>query len=362
MHVICTENVCEALDAGVTLIKSVGRAESSRNGPVLVAPGPVVTMTRQPRQRVLFSARRDANPFFHAMEPIWMLAGRNDSKFLDRYVKDFGKRFAEPGGVIHGAYGHRWRHAFDFDQLGAVVQRLRESPGDRQCVIQMWDARDMDDGEHPVVYGDLTGNWKDRPCNTHVYVRLRDVAYRDPTVTDQNSAEHEARIVRGENFVLDLTVCCRSNDLIWGAHGANAVHFSVLQEYLAARVGARVGVLYQWSNNYHAYVSELERLERRAGEWLDDRYVSGEVSTPLLMFPVPSEIDEDVRRFCAWHDKETHDRETFANPWFAYTALPMARSMMYYRADEINLALKMAHDIGCMAWRVACVEWLQRRS
>jgi thymidylate synthase len=58
--------------------------------------------------------------------------------------------------------------------------------------------------------------------------------------------------------VLDLTVLCRSNDVVWGAYGANAVHFSVLQEYLAGRIGVDVGVMYQFSNNYHGYVDGAE--------------------------------------------------------------------------------------------------------
>ena len=53
---------------------------------------------------------------------------------------------------------------------------------------------------------------KDLPCNTHVYFSIR------------------------EGF-LDMTVCNRSNDLIWGCCGANAVHMSFLQEYVATMWG-----------------------------------------------------------------------------------------------------------------------------
>jgi hypothetical protein len=45
---------------------------------VLVSQTPVVTCYSAPTQRVLFSPMRDANPFFHLMEALWMLAGRDD--------------------------------------------------------------------------------------------------------------------------------------------------------------------------------------------------------------------------------------------------------------------------------------------
>ena len=32
---------------------------------------------------------------------------------------------------------------------------------------------------------------------------------------------------------LCMTVCNRSNDMLWGAYGANVVHMSMLQEFVA---------------------------------------------------------------------------------------------------------------------------------
>ncbi len=238
MRVIRARNVNGALNEGMHLLDECGVREDSRAGPVVVAPWPVTTIYERPCERVLFEPRRDANPFFHLMEGLWMLAGRQDAKFLNRYVRDFGDRFAEPTvmwqneneRIIHDAYGHRWRRAFGYDQLDLIVKKLRANPQDRQCVLQMWDATAWQERDLVVkIYGDdmigqddLEGDWVSRPCNTHAYFRVRDVAYRDPPVTDQNSAEWEARIARGGDKVLDMTICCRSNDAIWGAHGANA--------------------------------------------------------------------------------------------------------------------------------------------
>src|SRR6185312_5208239 len=145
-----------------------GEKQGSRNGEVLVSPTPVLICNQYPTRRVLFNPRRNANPFFHLMEALWMLAGRNDSEFLNSFVGDFGKRFAESDGTLHGAYGYRWRKHFDLewggaenlpDQLETAVNLLRKNPDDRRVVIAMWD---------PVA--DLGADKKDICCNTHIYL------------------------------------------------------------------------------------------------------------------------------------------------------------------------------------------------
>jgi thymidylate synthase len=371
MRVIDVRNVCEALPAGLDMLLSEGAREETRAGPALVAPWPVVTMTKSPRERVLFSSVRDANPLFHMYEAIWMLAGRDDAAPLSSFVRRFGSDYGERDGRVHGAYGRRWRSAFGFDQLDAVVETLRRDPGSRQSAIQMWDCR-TNEGE-PFDFGDrcedLTGSWKDRPCNTHVYLRVRGGrGMRD--LGHGNVEDYDER-------VLDLTVCCRSNDMCFGAHGANSVHFSVLQEYLAAQIGVGVGTMYQVSNNYHMYVSEMERLHARAlkthvdypliglGAVLqDDRYASGAVS-PSPMFESPDAIDEDVRRFCAWWDVvcsgATTALPTYVNPWFRGTLEKAMLAHWHHKQGGAATAEDMARQIDAPDWRRACLEWLERR-
>jgi thymidylate synthase len=355
-------NTCEALSSGVTLVVDTGRRERSRAGDVLVSPGPVVTETLRPTERVLFSVVRDANPFFHLCEAMWMLAGRQDARPLNVFVGDFSKKFAEESGNMHGAYGFRWRHHFMFDQLDAVVSRLVEDPTTRQAVLTMWDPHEFtvpvdrgsgDVGEELLGGADLTGAWKDRPCNTHAYFRVR----FEPD--GQAWTQH-----------LDLTVCCRSNDLVWGAHGSNAVHFSVLLEYVAARTGCQVGRMVQLSNNYHAYCAFLEVLNRRnkssslLSSLEDDRYSMGAVA-PAPMFNDPGKIDDDVQMFWRWFT-ETDDRveaapPLYANLWFAYTLEPMMRAHRQHRLMRYADAERWAREVEAPDWSVAAIEWLQRR-
>jgi thymidylate synthase len=118
---------------------------------------PVITTYLRPQERVLFNELRDANPIFHLVEALWMLASLSDVEFLLPFNSTYG-RYAEPDGNIHGAYGRRWRTHFGVDQIWGVIAALRRDPTTRQAVMAMWD---------PAA--DLNADVKDRPCNTTIY-------------------------------------------------------------------------------------------------------------------------------------------------------------------------------------------------
>lgn len=354
MEIIYARNVNDAFDEGVRRLRRVGVQQDSRAGVVLVAPTPVMTVYERPTERVLFCPVRDANPFFHLFESLWMLGGRDDAEYLNTYVRDFGERFAQPEGHVHGAYGRRWRDWFPMenrgqesegpcDQLDVAVRLLRENPDDRQVVIQMWDAQ----ADLGVV------GLKDRPCNTQVYLSVREVP------RDEHAPFFESLVdSAGERRVLDLTVTTRSNDLVWGAYGANAVHFSVLQEYLAARIGVGVGRMYQLSNNWHAYLDVFGKKTAGVplvGPARVNLYNSSGVN-PRVMFSRPEFADTDVTAFLA--GIPNYD---YANEWFVQTAVPMREAHTLWRAGEREDALKMAARTEADDWRLAACQWMQRR-
>src|SRR3974390_2807104 len=112
MRVIKVRNVHLALPKGLALLQEYGVVRDSRNGPVTVMEEPVTTTYIRPCERVLFWKERDANPFFHFFESLWMLAGRDDLAFLTKFVKRF-EDFSDDGLTLHGAYGYRWLRYFD---------------------------------------------------------------------------------------------------------------------------------------------------------------------------------------------------------------------------------------------------------
>lgn len=328
MLVIHSRNVNMNYLKSVAIIQSDGEIQESRAGKVLVMPHPVMTVTDMPQERVLLCPNRDANPFFHFFECLWMMSGSNDGRWLDKFVRDFSARFGDDAGIIHGAYGQRWRHwpgsVFStFCQLNTVVDLLRKNPLDRRVVISMWDPN-----------ADLDESHRDVPCNTHMYPRIRE-EYGVP--------------------VLDLTVCCRSNDIIWGATGANAVHFSFVQEWLAGKIGVAVGKLYQLSNNWHAYLSVLGSV---GSPDITDPYERG-MMAPYPIMEDPDTWDDDLDRFIAEGDPVGRN---YSNPFFWDVAVPMWEAHSLWRQGRKSEALAEVTRVAASDWRLAAERWMERRT
>lgn len=346
MKIIEALNVNHAVAQALPYLIKEGEYETSRNGTVIVAPTPVVTIYKNPRQRVLFSPTRDANPFFHLMESLWMLAGRCDVAFPATFNKRF-KEYSDDGAIIHGAYGHRWRVLFGMDQIKHIVDELKENPNSRRAVLQMWSAlgdlvsmevsSDKSSKEKQFIGGLKS---KDIPCNTHAYFDRR----------------------YGQ---LNMTVSCRSNDAIWGAYGANAVHFSILQEYIAAQVGVPTGVYRQVSNNFHVYtdVYSVEKLEEIAEEASKTNYYiqntadQGVVVTPypLVTSPIESWNDE-LRRFVS----NPTSQAPYTDSFFQHVAVPMFKAYIE-RKSGISNGIQHVDTIKAEDWHLACTQWIANR-
>jgi thymidylate synthase len=275
---IFVKNVNEAFSDGIWAMRASGVQEQSRNGPVLVMPGPMLTTYSRPWERVLFNQKRDCNHVFHLVEAIWMLAGRNDIGTLLPFNSQYGK-YAEEDGHVWGAYGPRWRVSFAQDQIKGVIDCLRANPESRRAVIQMW---------HPDMDLEVSPVKKDVPCNTTIYFDCR-------------------------GGVLNMTVCNRSNDMLWGAYGANAVHLSMLQELIAAALKIGIGKYRQFSNNMHLYTDlpmVKDFLENPPEN--DDRYRKGMIHLTMVdVDETYEEFLEDCALFCEKAGAEpTHGLKT----------------------------------------------------
>lgn len=343
MYFIEARNVNGAYAELVRTIRREGVLGGSRAGEVLALPAPVMLVTHRPQERVLLDERRDANPFLNLFEGLFHLAGRRDYMWIDRFRRNFSADYAEADGVGHGSYGWRWRHHFGFDQLDVIVEKLKKDPNDRRVVLQMWDPTGGEEEFQPgkmvprVGGHDLTGSFADHPCNTSIFPRIVDGC-------------------------LDLTVCCRSNDAIWGATGANAVQFSMLLEYLAGRIGVGVGKLYQLANNMHAYVS-------RMGKYGEPRFVKHNPDIYDDWDLHPTDIgdhwdhwDEDLRLFMEYVEDSTRPSSyTPVNFWFVDVALAMWRTHELFAFGDKKGALGNCSYIAAPDWRLACENWIKRR-
>lgn len=318
---LTVNNANDLFAEGLWKIKIHGREENSRNGPVLRIPEPVLTRVKNPMERVLFFGERDANPIFHLLEAIWMLAGRRDVAFPQLFNSKIGQ-YSDDGEVFNAAYGYRLRHHFGQDQLCGVIEKLKKDSETRQAVLQLWDA------------ADLNKDTLDRACNTQL-------------VLD---------IVDGK---LNMTTFNRSNDFWYGAAGANIVHFTVIMEFIAGAVGVGMGEYRSFTTNLHLY-TELYN----AGKHLIippnaeqfDMYAKG--VTPMSMG-----VAEDYGKFL--DDCENFCNDPFSHPnyyhdFFQDVAYPMAM-VSKVRKEKASDGKKWADMIYAPDWRMATFDWIKRR-
>lgn len=148
-------NVNHVFPLGLSTVLDFGEKDETRNGPAVSLKLGLVSVYAKPKERLLASASRRANPFFHLAESLWMLAGRNDVEFPAYFVPRM-KDFSDDGVTFNGAYGYRWVNKFGVNQIEVIIDELKKNPSSRRLVLQMWSTQD------DLVYGANGG--KDSCC------------------------------------------------------------------------------------------------------------------------------------------------------------------------------------------------------
>lgn len=342
----------QALYYGLTEVVHSGLVQTSRNGPVLRTPMPLASVYADPRNRVLFNPVRDCNPFLHVFESMWMLKGRRDLAFVQHFTPQM-KAYSDDGVTLNGAYGYRWRRQFGVDQINFIIQELLENPDSRRAHLQMWDA-------HHDTKLLMTNGSKDVPCNL--------------------SAEFEVS-ARGK---VDMVVYNRSNDLIWGAYGANLVHFSFLQEYIACALGRPVGTYTQVSRNAHIYTENpvTHRLITKVSDTeyrLSDEYVAahqpgdnGEsgivpeamAETPLLFnYGAVPEFEHDLTSlFHRFDGTGTLSGVVYETKFGRDILDPLGRAHDLYKQNKLEAAADLLGNLDSdYDWILNAQQWIDRR-
>lgn len=305
----------------------------SRNGPVREFNGPCMTEFSRPEQRVSFGAIRDANPFFHLFEAMWMLVGNCDVE-TPAYFAGNIKNYADEE-ILHGAYGNRWRNHFHVDQIEWAAQELIDNPDNRRVVVSMWD---------PEV--DIPTAKLDHPCNTSLFFYIRDGR-------------------------LDMTVNNRSNDAVWGLFGANVVHFSFLLEFMAQKISVPMGKMYFMSNSLHLYTEvEVARRCLDQVQYIGEDYLDAR-PTPLFS---DAELSGDFIYDCESLIDGTgvgniHTTRYFAprTRFFREIAVPMWNCFCLWKAggrDEALRQIRLSRSSTKFPdpdWLIASEAWFTRR-
>lgn len=318
--------------------------ERTRTGEVRRFNGPAVVHIENPLRRVIFDPERACNPFFHLIEALWMLGGKADVLTLSHFNKRMAE-YSDDGLEFNAAYGYRWRHAFLINQVDAVIDSLLKDEKSRRNVIQMW------------APPDLGSSSKDVPCNTHIYFST----------------------CPNDSMTLNMAVSNRSNDLCWGMFGANIVHMTMLQEYVALAASMRVGSYSVFSNNLHYYPRHYKLVED-VGEKYDKPHSKlGAASihnTPYNrvlvahhpLFTLRDRFDEELQMLL--HELATPEPGMcsfgpFEEPFLANVVVPMLNIWFgRMREDmkserEASFVTKYKHSNS--DWLRAAAEWIDAR-
>ena len=135
-------------------------------------------------------------------ETFWVLAGEDKIDPLMNFFLPRAKDFSDDGLTWHDAYGPR---LYEYAQFQNVIGMFeREGPNTRRAVMGIWDVR-----KDTLLALNEKGNSsvKAIPCNNFIYYWIRDNK-------------------------LNMKVCQRSADLIWGTSNINLFEFTVLQEVM----------------------------------------------------------------------------------------------------------------------------------
>ena len=172
-----------------------------------------------PTVRNIIDTKRKWNEDYAEAEWQWYLSGdRNTAKLGELYgkVPEIWKRMADNQGNVNSNYGWQWKRN---DQIGEVVNILKNYRETRQACISIYDGKEID----KYTY--------DTPCTYAIQF----------TILDNR---------------LHMCVTMRSNDL-WYGFCNDQYQFSKLQELIAKEINMDMGTYYHFAHNLHIYSDKL---------------------------------------------------------------------------------------------------------
>ena len=172
-----------------------------------------------PSDKTITNAERKWSKKYAAAEWSWYLSG---DPSVDKLAELYGKvppiweRMADEYGQVNSNYGYQWQRN---NQLGYVVDKLRDNPDTRHAAISIYDAKEHNRYD------------KDTPCTYAIQFSIIDEK-------------------------LCMSVYMRSND-IWYGFCNDQYQFASLQEMVADRLSIETGWYYHHAHNMHLYNNKL---------------------------------------------------------------------------------------------------------
>lgn len=213
------------------------------------------------KKNFLANKARKLSPEYAAGELFWYLSQTDDGEQISAYAPSY-KNFLN-NGKANGAYGERWKNnpgfrtaadykftkANDASQLDVALSILKKDPNSRQCVITMWDSKDLMSA-HDKTYNDV-------PCTLTMQFIVRD----------------------GK---LNAIVNMRSNDL-WLGLPYDVFCFTTIQRIMADALGLDYGWYTHNVGSFHVYEKNYVDVDvEQLIDYGDDDCLTQEEATGLL--------------------------------------------------------------------------------
>jgi thymidylate synthase len=170
------------------------------------------------RAALPLGVNRGTVPGIGAVEACQLLSGVSDPKLVVAIGPQFAN-YTEEDGKFHGSYGTRTRGQYD-----VVIERLREDPDSRQCVVTLWS---------PQL--DMQPKKRDYPC----------------------TVLHQFRIRKNR---LNMSVYMRSND-VWLGSAYDFFQFTRVQLAMCSVLGVEPGTYAHHVGSLHIYENNYEAAE-----------------------------------------------------------------------------------------------------
>lgn len=285
----------------------------------------------KPEHRVITVPHRNNNIFATVAETIWVLSGRNDMKFLTKYLPR-ALEFSDDGLVWRGAYGPRLRDWNGVDQFKTVLNRFRQDIHTKRAVISIYDP-----------YLDSIEVTKDIPCNNWINFNVR------------------------EN-VLHMNVSVRANDAIWGFSGINSFEWSVLQQIFAYWLGCNIGNLSWFAGSFHVYERHYDLMKKII--FLKEIPNVYDLDIPTLTFCTPFIEFDKLLKECFeieemfFSDASVEDVlnviRNIQDPLFNTFMLMLFEYHLLRNTSDIDKINEINAEIPCSDLKLAALEYMIR--
>jgi len=244
-----------------------------------------------PERNLILTPHRANNPFAMWAETMWVLAGRNDLAFLNKYLPR-ATEFSDDGLTWRAGYGKRLRDWNGIDQLQEIVKILQADPNSRRAVAVIYDP----DRDFIAT--------KDTPCNDLLQFLIRD----------------------GK---LHMSIYIRSNDIMWGWSAINSYEWSILQQVLASILKVEVGQVSYFMGSFHIYDRHYGRAKKILDNATASLYSSDIASIPIKVSSL-EELDAKLRTF---FEIEESSKIADPNDYFAV----VNNLLLAYRTKNVKL-------------------------